>query len=211
MRFANRHEAGRLLAQALNHYRGEDGVVYALPRGGVPLGAEIALALGLELELLITRKIGHPHNPEYAVCAVAEAGALICNEEERRRLPADWLSRRVAEEKAEAARRRQVYRGGEQTRARGRLAIVVDDGVATGLTLLAALSELRQQAPRRLVVAVPVTPAEIAPLLREQADELVALDIPAWYAGSVGAYYRDFAQLTDAQVLAELARLEPRP
>jgi len=204
MRFRNRHHAGQLLAHALLHYKGQDGVVYALPRGGVPLAVEIAAALDMPVELLITRKIGHPNSPEYAICAVSENGALVCNEDERRHVPADWLARRVTEERAEAVRRRSVYRGGIYTSARDRLAIVVDDGVATGLTMLAAIRELQQQQPRAMVVAVPVTPADTAEWLKREAGNLVAIDIPSWYAGSVGAYYQDFAQLTDEEVIAEL-------
>lgn len=205
MVFQDRHEAGRLLAMALADYGGQDGVIYALPRGGVPLAAEIGRFLGMPVELAITRKIGHPANPEYAICAVAEDGTLVCNEEERQAVPADWLARRVAEERAEAARRRQRYRGGACRHAGGILAVVVDDGVATGLTMIAALEALRAERPHTLVVAVPVLPADVGLRLRRKADALVALEESGHYRGSVGAYYRDFRQLSDEDVLAELA------
>ncbi|NTV45312.1 MAG: phosphoribosyl transferase, partial [Chlorobiales bacterium] len=109
MRFSSRLEAGRLLARALADYNGCDGVVYALPRGGVVLGYEIATALGLPLDLVITRKVGHPYMPEYAICAVTEKNGLICNEEERSKVSPEWLREAVSEQRREAARRRRVY------------------------------------------------------------------------------------------------------
>lgn len=205
MRFQDRHHAGQLLAEKLLDYAGQDGVVYALPRGGVPLGVEIGLALNMPVELAITRKIGHPANPEYAICAVSESGELVCNEHERAAVPADWLARRVREETAEAARRRMEYRDGETTPAQDRLAILVDDGIATGLTMLAAVRELKAQRPRTLIVAVPVAPRDTALRLRQEVDEVVAVDLPDWYLGAVGAYYRDFHQLSDDDVRSELA------
>lgn len=205
MRFQDRHHAGQLLAEQLLDYAGQDGVVYALPRGGVPLGVEIGLALNMPVELAITRKIGHPVNPEYAICAVSEGGQLVCNEREREAVPADWLARRVHEETAEAARRRTEYRDGAYSPPTGKLAILVDDGIATGLTMLAAVRELKAQHPGKLVVAVPVAPPEAAERFRREADDFVAVDVPAWYLGAVGAYYRDFHQLSDDDVRTELA------
>ena len=107
MRFRNRAEAGKLLADKLGKYKNRDGVVYALPRGGLPLGAEIALALNMPLDLVIPRKIGHPFNPEYAICAVSEGGETVCNEQEVKRLEPDWLKSAVEREQQEAKRRRQ--------------------------------------------------------------------------------------------------------
>lgn len=205
MRFQDRHHAGQLLAEKLLDHAGQDGVVYALPRGGVPLGVEIGLALNMPVELAITRKIGHPANPEYAICAVSEGGQLVCNERERQAVPADWLARRVAEETAEAARRRTEYRDGAYNPPTDKLAILVDDGIATGLTMLAAVHELKAQRPRTLIVAVPVAPLEAAARFRREADGFVAVDVPEWYLGAVGAYYRDFHQLSDDDVRTELA------
>lgn len=202
MRFKDRHEAGQRLAKALQLYRGADTIIYALPRGGAVVGAEIARGLGLPLDLVITRKIGHPDNPEYAVCAVAETGSLICDEAERARLDPQWLAAAVAREQAEAARRRQTYlRGQASHSANQKTAIVVDDGVATGLTLRAAIRALKAERPKRIVVAIPVTPSDTADVLRRESDELVALVEDPDYLGAVGAYYDSFPEVTDAEVI----------
>lgn len=209
MQFADRADAGRQLAEALERFRGEDGVVYALPRGGVVLGVEIARALQMPLDLIIPRKIGHPRNPEYAICAISEDGSRICNEWEAANVDPDWLEGETATQIAEAKRRRERYLGGRAPLpVEGKTAIVVDDGVATGLTMLASLRDARKRNPGRLVVAVPVTPRDTAERLRREADELVALDIPAVYRGAVGAYYDAFWQVSDEEVieLMEAAR-----
>ena len=202
MLFRNREEAGRLLAQALMRFAGTPLVVYALPRGGVVLGAEIAQALRGPLDLLIPRKIGHPKNPEYAICAVSESGQLVCNETERALVDAAWLAQAVARERAEAARRRERYLAGrEAITVTGKTAILVDDGIATGLTMRAAIAEVTSRHPARVIVAVPVIPAETAELLREEVDEVVALEIPEIFLGAIGAYYADFAPVSDEEVV----------
>lgn len=202
MLFRNREEAGRLLAQALMRFAGTPLVVYALPRGGVVLGAEIAQALRGPLDLLIPRKIGHPKNPEYAICAVSESGQLVCNETERALVDAAWLAQAVARERAEAARRRERYLAGrEAITVTGKTAILVDDGIATGLTMRAAIAEVTLRHPARVIVAVPVIPAETAELLREEVDEVVALEIPEIFLGAIGAYYADFAPVSDEEVV----------
>ena len=203
MRFADRTDAGKQLAEALKRFRGQDAVVYALPRGGVVLGVEVAAALQLRLDLIIPRKIGHPLSPEYAICAVSEDGSRICNERETAHVDPDWLERETITQIDEARRRRQMYLAGKPPiPVEGKTAIIVDDGVATGLTMLAALRDVRKRKPARLVVAVPVTPAETAERLRRESDELVALDIPLDYLGAVGAYYDRFDQVTDAEVVS---------
>ena len=206
MRFTDRTEAGAKLATALDTYRHRDDVViFALPRGGVIVGRAIARALDLPLDLVITRKIGHPDNPEYAVCAITEAGGLICNEPERALLDPTWLAQAAAREQTEAIRRRQTYLPGRHTRsARGKIAIIVDDGVATGLTLRAAIRALRADKPKQIIVAVPVAPADTARVLRHEADELVVLIEDDHYLGTVGAYYDDFSEVSDAEVIALL-------
>ena len=202
MRFRDRAEAGRELAEALAKYRGADAVVYALPRGGVVVGYEVAKTLSLPLDIVIARKIGHPHNPEYAVCAVTEDGALICDENERRQLPEAWLQDAAEHERAEALRRRNAYGAGRaRTSARGKTALLVDDGIATGLTMRAALAGLRKEAPARIVVASPCAPADVAASLRREADDVVILTGEDGYAGAVGAYYEDFPQTSDAEVI----------
>ncbi|WP_026280539.1 MULTISPECIES: phosphoribosyltransferase [unclassified Thioalkalivibrio] len=205
MRFRDRNEAGERLARALDRYRGQPGVVYALPRGGVPLGAAVARHLGMPLDLLIPRKIGHPFHPEYAICAVPEHGERVCNPREAERVDPDWLEQAEARERSEARRRRELYCTAPAPEVTGKMAIIVDDGIATGLTMRAAIRDARQRRPRQLVVAIPVAPAETAALLETEADELVTLDIPEYFRGSVGAYYEDFEQTSDDEVIALLA------
>ena len=206
MRFRDRAEAGRQLAAALAAYQGDEGVVYPLPRGGVVLGVEIAKALGMRLDLIIPRKIGHPYNEEYAICAVTENGEPVCNEFELARVDRAWFERQVQDARREARRRRELYIGGrEPLDVRDKTAILVDDGIATGLTMRAAILDARSRGPAALVVAVPVAPADTAELLRQEVDDVVTLDTPEVYLGAVGAYYADFPQLSDAEVIALLS------
>ena len=203
--FKDRADAGRQLAEKLASLKGEDAVVYALPRGGVVLGAEIARAISAPLDLVITRKIGHPHNHEYAVCAVSESGELLCNEYEQNTLDPSWLSREAEAEKQEALRRRKTYLGGKLSlSAEGKTAIVVDDGVATGLTIRLAIREIRKQKPARIIVAIPVVSQDIAQILKKEADEIVALEAGADFLGAVGAYYETFPQVSDEEVVTIL-------
>lgn len=214
MRFKNRHDAGRRLAQVLGPQLRQPAIVYALPRGGVPLGAEIALAHHLPLDLAIVRKVGHPAQPEYAVCAVTEDGEPVCDPRERLHLDPAWLAHRIGEERAEAARRRKLYSGGYPRHlATGHCAVLVDDGLATGLSMEAAIREIRADRPSRLIVAAAVAPREAVDHFRTLCDEVVVAELPEHYQGSVGAYYEDFAQLSDEEVLQELARVQkvPRP
>ena len=205
MRFNNRVEAGKSLAEALKTYKGEDVVIYALPRGGVVLGYEIAKELNAPLDLVITRKIGYPGNEECAVCAVAEDGHMICDQAVAPRLDKEWLKRQAEKEMQEARRRREVYlKDREPISADGRIAIIVDDGIATGLTILLAIRELRHQNPKKIVVAVPVASVDASERIREEADELVALDVPIYFQ-AVGAYYSDFPQLEDDEVIKLMA------
>lgn len=206
MRFKNRVEAGKLLAEKLISYRGKGVVVYAVPRGGVVLGAEVAKALEAPLDLVITRKIGHPANPEYAVCVVAENHHLVCNPAEKAALDPKWLEKAVEDERQEAIRRRKVYLG-ERKRPSvvGKTAIVVDDGIATGMTFLMALKEARHLKPAKLVAVVPVLPAEMLSKIQKEADEVVYLDAPEDFAGAVGSYYEEFPQVTDGEVVNLLA------
>ncbi|VVB69561.1 Phosphoribosyl transferase domain protein [uncultured archaeon] len=208
MRFKNRAEAGRQLAAVLAKYRGEDIVVYALPRGGVVLGYEIAKSLGAPLDLVITRKIGYPGNEECAVCAVAEDGHMICDRAGSSLLDQDWLMAQAEKEMHEAKRRRQVYLGGrELLPGQGKVAIIVDDGVATGLTILLAVSEMRHSHPKKIVVAVPVSSREAAERIRADADELIALDVPISFV-AVGEHYEQFPQLNDEEVIGLMKQAE---
>ncbi len=204
MHFKDRVEAGKSLAKALEKYKGEDAVVYALPRGGVILGYEVARDLHAPLDLIITRKIGYPGNEECAVCAVAEDGHMICDQSAASMLDPEWLEDQAKKEMLEARRRREVYlKGQEPLKANGKIAIVVDDGVATGLTLLLAIGELKHRNPKKIVVAVPVASRDAAARIGEEADDLVALEVPIYFQ-AVGAYYQSFPQTSDEEVIGLL-------
>lgn len=201
MIFKNRVDAGQRLAEALIDYKGEDLIVYALPRGGVVLGHEISKRLDAPLDLIITRKIGHPGNEECAVCAIAEDGHMICDSSSMGLIDSQWIQENAEKEMDEAKRRRLAYlKGRKPLSATGKIAVIVDDGVATGLTLMLAIQELKHNNPRKIVVAVPVSSPTAAIKLQQEADELVVLDTPAnFYA--VGAHYVSFPQLTDDEVI----------
>ncbi|GGO76992.1 phosphoribosyltransferase [Marinobacterium nitratireducens] len=208
MRFHDRRDAGIQLATALERYRDHPGIVFPLPRGGVTLGVEVARALQMPLDLIVPRKIGHPANPEYAICAVAECGELLCNEAERARVDPDWLRQQVEREQHEARRRRAHYMDGrEPLNASGATAILVDDGIATGLTMEAAIRDARQRNAATIVVAIPVVPPDTYRRLKTEVDDVVALEVPEVYRGAVGAYYDDFEQVTDAEVIVMLEDL----
>lgn len=218
--FADRAEAGRLLADqvAAGGYR--DAIVYALPRGGVPVAFEIARRLGAPLELAMVRKIGAPGNPELALAAVADGGqdCIVVNEDILRLTGASeaYFRGEAARELAEIDRRRRLYLGDRpRPDPRRRTVIVVDDGLATGATARVAARSLRGQGAERIVLATPVSPPDTAALLREEVDDLICLAEPENFRG-VGAYYRDFHQLTDAEVVDYLHRAaefgaSPRP
>lgn len=208
MRFRDRTDAGRRLTEALAGFRGSNVVVYALPRGGVVLGREIARSLDAPLDLVITRKIGYPGNEECAVCAVAEDGHMICDGSISSLLDQEWLLARAKEGMQEAKRRRLAYlRGRGQLSPEGKTAVIVDDGVATGLTILLAIKEIRHRNPRKIVVAVPVSSREAADRIREEADELIALETPLHFT-AVGEHYEQFPQLTDEEVIRIMEQSE---
>ena len=163
--FRDRRDSGRQLGERLSSYAREEAVVLALPRGGVVLGHEIAQALGLPLGIVVTRKIGHPQNPEYAVCAIDESGELLCNDAEARSIDVAWLREEGKRQQAEAQRRSKVYRQGMlPTAVRGKTVIITDDGIATGLTMRLAVRVVRAQKPKRIIVAVPVAPLDVVAL-----------------------------------------------
>jgi putative phosphoribosyl transferase len=210
MVFHDRTEAGRLLAGRLRHLRGAAPVVLAVPRGGVPVGAPIAEALDAPLDLLLARKIGAPGQPELALGAVVEGDPpqTVLNDRIVRALgvSSDEIAREAERQLAEIARRRRLWlHGRPQVPTRGRTAIVVDDGIATGATVRAALAALGRAGAARRVLAAPVAPRETAEALRELCDEAVFLAEPP-DLGSVGAFYADFHQLEDAEVAALLDR-----
>lgn len=208
-RFLDRRDAGRRLAERLGPLIDEDPVVVALPRGGVPVGWEVATALGAPLEVLAVHKLGAPHNPEYGIGAVAEDGTRVIDSEAVAvlGLSGGLLDAMAARATEELQRRVVVYRGGRPALdLGGRVAIVVDDGVATGVTDTAALRAVRRRRPQRTILAVPVCPPDSAARLRNEADEVVCLTMPPLLYG-VGQWYRDFSQVSDEEVVAALRSL----
>lgn len=207
IRFADRADAGRQLAERLLPFAYENPLVIGLPRGGIPVAREVALALHAPLDFLAVRKLGAPHNPEYGIGAVAEGGVRVIDAEAiailgLRNSAVDAIT---ARETAELERRAGLYRDGRPPlNVNGHTAIVVDDGVATGVTDSAALRTLRHRRPRRLILAVPVCPPDSACRLHEEADEVIALQQPPSFFG-VGQFYEDFAQVSDEEVVAALA------
>ncbi len=209
MRFLDRHHAGRELAAALAGKIEGPAVVLALPRGGVPVGLEIARALKAPLDLVMVRKIGAPGQPELALAAVAngEHPELVVNRDVMRMTGADeaWLEQEKARELEEIARRRRRYLGDrERPPLEGRTVIVVDDGIATGATMLAALRAVRRARPGRLVLAVPVAPPDTIARLEPEVDRVICLHRPRDFM-AVGQFYEDFTQTSDEEVIAALA------
>lgn len=169
------------------------------------LGAEIAESLGVGLELIMPRKVGHPGNPEYAICVVTEVGLPVCNPEEVSHVNPIWLSAEIDRQRVEIRRRREKYLGNSLPQsAEGKICIIVDDGIATGLTMLAAIGGLRSLKPKGIVVAIPVIPYFVAQKLKGEVDELIALSIDKDFAGAVSSYYEDFSQVDDDEVIALL-------
>ncbi|MFE6974091.1 phosphoribosyltransferase family protein [Streptomyces sp. NPDC057682] len=208
MLFTDRADAGRRLAEALRPLAAENPVVLGLPRGGVPVAFEVARVLGAPLDVIVVRKLGVPSRPEVAFGALGEGGVRVISENIVRRAgvtPARMAEVESAEED-ELLRRARAFRGDRpRVPLAGRTAVVVDDGVATGATALAACDVVRGAGARRVVLAVPVAAPDAARRLREAVDELVCLDEPAGFA-AVGEWYRDFGQTPDEEVVALLAR-----
>ena len=212
--FADRADAGRRLAARLLKYKDQNPVVLALPRGGVPVAFEVARALNAPLDIIIARKLGAPGEPELGVGAVVDGDhpETTLNREvvNALRVSRDYLEREIHNQLKEIHRRNLIYRAGRaRLELKSRTVIVVDDGIATGGSIRAALRGIRHQQPKKVVLAVPVGPTDTIELLRRDADEVVCLSAPARFFG-VGEFYRDFHQLTDAEVirLLELARPE---
>jgi putative phosphoribosyl transferase len=211
--FPNRAEAGRFLAVKLSKYAGRDDViVLGLPRGGVPVAYEVAQALRVSLDVFVVRKLGVPGFEELAVGAIASGGVRVLNEDVVRALPnaSETIESVTQREAAEVQRREQKYRDGRPApELRNRTVILIDDGLATGATMRAAVKALRQREAAKIVVAVPVGPPDTCREFEDEADEVVCANEPEFFQ-AVGQYYEDFSQTSDDEVRELLARAAQR-
>ncbi len=206
--FADRTDAGRRLAESLIPYRDQRPVVLALPRGGVPVAFEVARALDAPLDVVLVRKIGAPHQAELAIAAVVDGSRpeIVLNRDviEALGVGERYIEEEQARQLAEIERRRKLYVADRPRPAiAGRTVIVVDDGIATGATVRAALHAIRRAHPQRIVLAVPVAPYQTIEDLKADADEVICLSMPDFFM-AIGAHYRDFTQTTDEEVIALL-------
>jgi predicted phosphoribosyltransferase len=211
--FTDRREAGRVLAELLGAYRGRAGVVVlGLARGGVPVAWEVAAALGAPLDAFIVRKLGAPGHDEFAMGALASGGRVVLNDEvvTGLRVSSRELTEITERERRELQRREATYRGGRPPLdVTGKTVIIVDDGLATGASMLAAVQALRDAHPEALVVAVPTAPESACRRFTGLADDVVCASMPAQF-GSVGEFYWDFGQVSDDEVRDLLATARPR-
>ena len=208
MLFKDRVDAGQQLAARLQHLAGPDLVILGLPRGGVPVAAEVARALGAPLDIIVVRKLGAPFQPEFALGALGEDGVRVMNPEALGYAVAtpDELSATEERERQEIVRRALRYRGGRARRAlNGRVAVIIDDGIATGSTARAACQVARALGAERVVLAVPVAPEGWETRIGNDADEKICVATPPWFF-AIGQFYDDFGQTSDAEVAACLDR-----
>jgi predicted phosphoribosyltransferase len=199
--FANRREAGQMLAEKLEGYRGKDVVVIGLPRGGLPVVRAVADRFGWPLDILVSRKIGAPGHEEFAIGAVTARGTRVLNTEALRgvMLPPGFLEAASDDQTIKAKEREAMMRDGRPAvPLQGRVVILVDDGVATGMTLRAAIADVEAQEPARIVVAAPVIAPETFDALQHEVDDVVAVSVPSLFF-AVGQFYADFTQVTDAE------------
>lgn len=198
--FKNRTEAGKKLAVLLTDFKGADAIVLALPRGGVVVAKEVARELSLPLDIIVTRKIGAAGNDEYAIGAIDLDGEGIWNEAERAQVDKTWLSKKIESEKKEAERRWRAYRGKRgPLELKGKTAIIVDDGIATGLTMRAAVAYAKRNGAQKVIVAVPVSAEDSLRTLKKEA-EVRTLEAPVFFF-AVGEWYEDFPQIEDEEVI----------
>lgn len=203
--FRNRQDAALSLAQRLEKYRGQDGIVLAIPRGGVPVGYVVAQRLGFPLEVTLSKKIGHPNNREYAIGSVSLGGVTI-DERAAAGVPTDYFTEQATRIQARLQENfRRFMDGRPPTSLAGKTVIVVDDGIATGHTMAGTVQAVRQSKPGRLVVAVPVAPPQAQQLLAPLVDEFVCLQLPASFQ-AVGRFYTDFEQVSDEEVIELIRR-----
>jgi predicted phosphoribosyltransferase len=204
--FFDRHAAGARLAKELGEYRGTDAVVYALPKGGVPVGYEVAKALGLPLDIVIVQKICHPVSQDYGICAIAETGETVCYDSGLCGLDSSWLNYEMYLKQQEAKRQREVYRRNlPSLSAENKIAIIIDDGIATGITMKAAIQSILNQWPDKLIIAAPVAAHDVARELTTLADQVVTVNSDREYRGTTGAYYMDYPKISDHEIISLLS------
>jgi len=207
--FSDRRDAGVQLASRLKEYKGRPGVLaLALPRGGVATGYEIAHYLNVPLDIVIVRKIGFPGQPELGIGAVSETGTVVLNESiiSTYGVPKDYIEREISKQEKEISRRVELYRKGKRLPSlEGKTIILVDDGVATGATMKAAITTLKEEKLKKLIVALPVAPAGMADEIEQMADTFICIETPFDFM-AVGAYYHDFTQVSDEEVVDLLER-----
>lgn len=202
----DRREAAEKLIEHLRNEKIDFDIILALPRGGVVLGAAVARAFKKPLDLLIPRKIGAPMNPEYAIGAVTEEGLGVWNEAEKAAVDPKWLEQEVEKERAEARRRRETYLSGHpRISLKEKTVLIIDDGIATGLTLRAAIAEAKSLGARKIIVAVPVAAPDSVEIVGREVNQILVLKTPA-FLGAIGQYYESFDQISDEEVV-ELIKL----
>src|SRR3989338_9190608 len=199
MIFKDRHDAGKKLAEALKKYKNKkDIIVLGIPRGGVEVAFNIAKALKVPLSIIVTKKIGHPFESEFAIGAVSP-GNYIVDEVYSNEAGEDYIENTVKEMNAEIKRRYKEYTQGKMPQLKNKIVIIVDDGLATGYTMFAAIKYAKSKNPKKLIVAVPVATQDSFEKVKQMADEFVCLQVPVFFS-AVGSFYQDFAQLEDEEV-----------
>lgn len=207
--FFDRYDAGDRLASELLDYKNAQAVVYAIPRGGVLVGYEIAKRLNVPMNVIVSRKVGHPFDREMAVCAIAQDGERVCNDHGTCGLDETWLDYESGVQLQEIKHELAFYsQHVKRHSARGKTAIVVDDGVVTGLTIRAAIHAIKKQHPRQVVLALPVCPHEITEELERHVDEIVVLSSDKHFRGSASAYYTHFPEVFDREVITCLESIQ---
>ena len=207
MYFKNRKVAGQLLALKLEKYKDKNAVVLGVPHGGVVLAAIVAKTLNAPLDLILAKKITPPFDPEFAIGAMSENGQLVVRKDQQVNANEDWFLERLEKAQDEIISQRNFYsKIIKPISIKGKIVIIIDDGTATGLTMEAAIKEVKRRHPKKIIVGLTIAPADTAKRLKEMVDELVVLEIPNIFLGSVAAYYYEFPQVSDEQVLEILGR-----
>src|ERR1035437_5658901 len=200
--FKNRSDAAAQLAEKLSRYKNTDGIVLAIPRGGVPIGKEIANELNIPLEIILSKKIGHPNNPEFAIGSVSELGVIL--DDNVTDIPQEYIQKEAARIQVQLKEKFKLFMGDRKSSdLKNKIVILVDDGIATGNTILATINMIKKSLPKKIIVAVPVSPPATARKISKEVDEFICLLTPAeFYA--VGQFYQDFSQVSDEDVIQML-------